>query len=41
MTYQVGEDKFFLLGDNVEVSYDSRYFGAISIEQIIGRAIEI
>jgi signal peptidase I len=41
MTYKVGEDKFFLLGDNVEVSYDSRYFGAISIDQIIGPAIKI
>jgi len=30
------KDQYFVLGDNYYNSYDSRYFGPISIEQIIG-----
>lgn len=32
----LGEDEYFVLGDNRSVSKDSRYFGAVKKEQIIG-----
>ena len=31
--------KLFVLGDNTKDSYDSRYFGGVSIHDVIGRAI--
>lgn len=34
----VGSGQYFVMGDNRSVSYDSRYFGTISRQQIIGRA---
>ncbi|CAN5626305.1 signal peptidase I [soil metagenome] len=35
----VGEDQVFVLGDNREHSQDSRFFGPIDIDSIIGKAI--
>jgi signal peptidase I len=37
--WQLGENEYFLLGDNRNQSYDSRSFGAISRELIIGEAV--
>ena len=33
-----GQDQYYVLGDNRPVSLDSRYFGAINKDQIIGKA---
>lgn len=35
----IPEGKFFMMGDNRDFSYDSRYWGFISHEQIKGRAM--
>ncbi len=35
----LGEDEYFLLGDNQSNSYDSRIFGAVNIEDIISVVI--
>lgn len=37
-TYTLGEDEYFVLGDNRNHSSDSRYFGAVKRDEIIGRA---
>lgn len=34
----LGEDEYFMMGDNRNHSLDSRHFGAINIEQMVGRA---
>ncbi|MBI5380625.1 MAG: signal peptidase I [Opitutae bacterium] len=34
----VGEGKYFMLGDSRDNSYDSRYFGAVDRQAIVGRA---
>ena len=35
---KLGKDSYFVIGDNRRVSKDSRSFGAISEDQIIGKA---
>lgn len=37
--YEIPSDSYVLLGDNREQSTDSRYFGAVKRENIIGRPI--
>lgn len=37
--YQLSDDEYFVLGDNYEVSYDSRKHGAIKKDDIIGKVI--
>ncbi len=35
----LGDDEYFILGDNRIVSKDSRYFGPVKEKEIIGKAI--
>jgi signal peptidase I len=37
----VGDSCFFLVGDNKEESYDSRFYGPVPIDAIIGKVIGI
>ena len=39
--YRVSEDEYFLLGDNRKTSDDSRYWGSIKRENIIGRYVRV
>lgn len=37
--YTINEDKLLVLGDNRNVSYDSRYFGLIDEDKVFGRVL--
>lgn len=36
--YEINNDCFFMIGDNIEKSFDSRYFGLIPEKDILGKA---
>jgi signal peptidase I len=37
----LGEDTFFALGDNNRESYDSRFYGPVPVDHIIGKVLGI
>jgi signal peptidase I len=37
----LGEDRFFALGDNNRESYDSRFYGPVPVDHIIGKVVGI
>lgn len=39
MEVNLASDQYFVLGDNRSVSYDSRYFGAIESDTIVGKMV--
>ena len=39
--FDVGDDEVFVMGDNREFSFDSRRFGTIEMDALIGRAFVI
>lgn len=39
--YQIGPDEFFAMGDNTDQSYDSRMWGTLNRELLIGKALLI
>lgn len=38
-TWQLGEDEYFFMGDNRNHSLDSRSFGGVKLERVIGEAL--
>ena len=38
--YILKENEFYLLGDNVAASMDSRYYGPVSVNNLVGRVLE-
>ena len=38
---QVPKGRYFMMGDNRDDSFDSRYFGTVAREQIVGRATSV
>ena len=37
----MGENEVFLIGDNRPMSFDSRMFGPVDIDLIVGRAVVV
>lgn len=37
--FTVPENQYYVIGDNVNDSYDSRFWGALSLDKILGKAI--
>lgn len=38
--YQIPENQYYLLGDNINEAYDSRYWGSIAKDKIFGKVVE-
>ena len=37
--YKVPQNKYFMIGDNINMSSDSRSFGAVDYKEILGKVI--
>jgi signal peptidase I len=41
LSYKLGKDEYYLLGDNTKKSFDSRYWGPVKRSNILGKIIKI